>query len=439
MNRTSRLLMIVLMVVMFGALSLQAQDATPTPNPDNIPEPMELLDEEGYDIANFLLLGADTTNPNNSGRTDVLMIISVNRTAGTVSMLSLPRDLYVYIPGDRVQRINTAYGWGEQNLGEGSGPQELIDTIRYNLGIEIDYYARVDFDGFRDIINALGGVDVSVDCAIQDWRLREPDLDQTVEDNWEIYTLPVGLHLMDGDLALWYARSRRTSSDFDRGRRHQVLMRAVWQRIRGLNLVDQLSDIWPQVLETVQTNITLNDMLGFAPLALSLDTSRIASYVFRPNIEVSFWSSPEGSSVLAPNRDAIRELLHLMIQPPTEHQLVQEGARIEVINASGIRGLDQVAADRLAWEGFVPSIGTPADAARNYTVIYDYTGQTKGSSLGTLQTVLRVSDEGLIIEPDANRTVDFRVVIGSSYYACTHAVQPPQTAAPEAIATGTSP
>jgi LCP family protein required for cell wall assembly len=433
MHRLTGLITVLALTIVLSVVSLRAQEAMPTANPDSIPEPMPLLDKEGYDIVNFLLLGADTTNSNNSGRTDVLTIVSINRSAGTVSMLSLPRDLYVYIPGNRVQRINTAYGWGEQNVGEGSGPQLLMDTIRYNLGIEIDYYARVDFDGFRQIIDDLGGVDVSVDCAIEDWRLIEPELDPTVEENWEIFTLPVGVHQMDGDLALWYARSRRTSSDFDRGRRHQALLRALWRRIRGLNLIDQISDVWPQVLETVETNISLDTMVSLAPLALSLDTSRIASYVFRPNIEVRFWSSPEGSSVLAPQRAAIAELLHQMIQPPTEHQLVQEGALVEVINASGVRGLDQVAADRLAWEGFVPTIGEPAPAARSYTVIYDYTGQTKGSSLGSLQAALRVGDEGVIIEPDPNRSVDFRVVIGGSYYSCTYAVQPPATPTPEAV------
>lgn len=422
---------ILFAIIVLEALASSAQEATSTPSPDDIPEQASLIDEGQFDIVNFLLIGADTANANNAGRTDVLTMVSVNRTASTVSMLSLPRDLYVYIPGYGVHRINTAYGWGETNLGEGQGPQLLMETIRYNLGFEIDYYARVDFDGFRQIIDDLGGAEVAVDCSIQDWRLAAPDLDPALEESWEMFTLPVGMHLMDGDLALWYARSRRTSSDFDRGRRHQALLRALWRRIRGLNLVEQVADVWPQVLETVETNLTLEDMLGFAPLALSLDTSRIASYVFQPNVEVRFWRSPEGSSVLAPNRETIAALGHLMYQPPTEHQLVREGARVEVVNASGMRGLDRVAADRLAWEGFVPTVGSPAPAYREYTVIYDYTGQSKGSSLGTLQSVLRVGSEGLVIEPDPDRSVDFRVVIGGTYYSCTHAVAPPSTSTPE--------
>src|SRR5690606_38708297 len=130
------------------------------------------------------------------------------------------------------------------------------------------------------IVNDIGGVEVAVDCAIQDWRLREPDLDPALEENWEMFTLPVGVHEMDGDLALWYARSRRTSSDFDRGRRHQVLMRAIWQRVRSLDLIEQLTDIWPQTLELVDTDIPLDTLLGLAPMALNIDTSRIASYMF---------------------------------------------------------------------------------------------------------------------------------------------------------------
>lgn len=420
-----RMVLILGVAFAFGLISGRVIGQDPAPSPDEIPTPMPLLDTAGYELENFLLLGSDTTNPRNAGRTDVLLIVSVNRTAGTVSLLSLPRDLYVYIPGYRVYRINTAFGYGEQNIGEGEGPRLLAETILYNLGIPIHHYARVDFNGFRRIVDDLGGVEISVDCAIQDWRLREPDLDPTVEENWEMFTLPVGVHMMDGDLALWYARSRRTSSDFDRGRRHQALVRAMWQRIRSLDLLSQLADIWPQVLENVQTDLTLEDMLGLVQLAATLDSSRIASYTFRSGIEVRSWRSPEGSSVLVPNREAVLALERQFVQPPTESQLVREQPIIEVVNATGIAGMDRVAADRLALEGFVPRIGRPAPRYQNYTVIYDFTGQSKGSSLHTLQEVLRVSDQGLIVEPDAQRTVDFRVVLGGNYYACTHAVMPP--------------
>lgn len=409
----------VVAILSLGFSALAQDEATP------IPEPMPLVDEQDYDIVNFLLLGSDTTNPQNSGRTDVILIVSVNRTAGTVAFLSLPRDLYVYIPGWQSYRINTAYGHGELEA-EGHGIQLLKDTILYNLGIQIDYYARVDFNGFKNIIDSMGGVELTVDCAIEDWRLREPDLDPTVEDNWEMFTLPVGVHMMDSDLALWYVRSRRTSSDFDRGRRQQDMMRAIWRHVREMGLLNQLPDIWQQVTEMVETDITLPDMVSLVPLALNIDTSHIVSYTFHPNIEVKPWRSPEGSSVLVPIPEAIMDLEHKMVVPPTESQLVREGATVNIVNASGIRGLDRVAADRLAWEGFVPIISEEPAPYRDYTTIYDHTGRSKGSSLGTLKTILRVSDEAIVREPDANRDYDFQVVIGGSYYSCTHGVLPPE-------------
>lgn len=434
--QTNRLLLFALICCVSLLLSprpqpLRAQDdSLNIVDPDAIPDPMPLLEDDGYDIENILLLGSDTINPRNAGRTDVMVIVSVNRSAGTVSMLSIPRDLYVYIPGYRVYRINTAYGYGER---DGIGGYALLaETIRYNLGIEIDHYARVDFADFREIVDDLGGIDIAVDCGIQDWHLRESDLDPAVEENWEMYTLAIGVHHLDGDLALWYARSRRTSSDFDRGRRHQALLRALWARIRSLNLVEQIADVYPQVLEVVDTDLQLGDVLDLVPIALALDPSRIASYTFRPYIETKSWLSPEGSDVLVPQRDAIRALERQMIQPATEHQLVQEGARVEIVNASGGASFGRVAADRLAWEGFVPQIAPDRAPYQDRTVVYDFTGQRKGSSLAALQAALRIRDDDVIVQPDANRTVDFRVVLGGSYYACTYNVAAPK---PELIET----
>lgn len=417
----------IMLVVVLSCVVLPVRAQEPgftITNPDAVPEPMPMLDNAGYDIENYLLLGSDTTNPVNAGRTDVMVIVAVNRSASSVAMLSIPRDLYVYIPGHEVYRINSAYGYGEH---DGTGGFELLaETIRYNLGLEIDHYARVDFTDFRQIVDALGGIEISVDCAIQDWRLKEPDLDPTVEDNWELFTLPVGLHEMDGDLALWYARSRRTSSDFDRGRRHQALLRALWQRMVGLNLIDQLTDIYPQVVETVETDIQLGDLLDLVPLALSLDSSGMASYTFRQYVETQPWLSPEGSNVLAPQREAIRALELQMIQPPTANQLVRENARVEVSNGSGLRSMARVAADRLTLEGFLTQVGADATVYQPRTVIYDYTGQSKGSSLSRLAAVLRVPEGDIVVEPDPNRTVDFQVVLGGSYSSCTYNVAPPE-------------
>jgi len=400
--------------------------ATVAQDDDDTPSPVPLVDEYGDDIINILLLGSDTFNPQNSGRTDVLLIVSVNRTANTVALLSLPRDLYVYIPGWHTYRINSAYGYGEQ-IQAGRGPDLLIETIRYNLGLEIDHYARVDFVGFKQLVDAVGGVEISVDCAIQDWRLLAPDLAPSAEENWTMFTLPVGVHHMNGDLALWYVRSRRTSSDFDRGRRQQDMLRALWWRVSDLGLAQQVPEIWGQLAEITDTDLTVEDMIGMLPIALQLDNTRLSAFRLEQNRHTRSSYTEKGESVQVPIHDEIAALLQDMMIPPTANQLISEFADVEIINATGIQDMGRVAADRLAWEGFNTSLATEIPPPQRYTTIYDYTGQRKGSRLDALQSVLRVSDEGVIRDPQADRAVDYRIVLGSSYYACTYNVMPPES------------
>ncbi len=410
------------LLLLFGCLLLISRFSAAAQ--ETIPDPVPLVDEGEYDIVNVLLIGGDSADDRYVGRTDVIIVVSVNRTAGTVSLLSIPRDLYVYIPGDRVYRVNTAYPHGEAVAADGGGAGLLAATIEYNLGIHIDYYAYVDFGAFRQIIDDLGGVEISVDCALSDWRLIDPSLDPTLEESWEQFTLPIGVHQMDGDLALWFARSRRTTSDFDRGRRQQVILRALWGRIRSLDLLAQITEVWSQVIETVETDISLEDVLNLAPVAAAINTDHIASYTFRPNIEVTFYTSPEGSSVLMPQTVAIQSLIHRVMQPVTQHQLVQEGARVDVLNGSGVSDLSRVAVERLAWEGFVPRISAETAGFQEHTTVYDYTGSTKGSSLSTLLAALRVDPANVISEPTADREVDFRIILGGDYNSCTYSEMP---------------
>jgi LCP family protein required for cell wall assembly len=423
-TRTLALLLVLIGCAFTFGGTVHAQEA-PTPTPDTIPAAVPLHDEHGYDLINVLLLGSDTYNTNNSGRTDVLLIVSINPAMRTVAMLSIPRDLYVYLPSEgRMGRINTAFGMAETQS-EGSGPAALAETIAYNLGITIDHYARVDFTRFQDIVDALGGVEISVDCGIQDWRLIEPDLDPQLETSWEMFTLPVGVHTMDGDLALWYARSRRTSDDFDRGRRHQALLRAIFHRLRSLDLLTQVRDIWGQVIEMVETDLTVEDLAGLLPLALEIDTSQMASYTFRPNREVRSWRAPDGSSVQVVSRAETDALVDLFLLPPTEHQLVQEQTSIAIINATGIRGMDRIAADRLAWEGFTPVILEPAPAYQDHTTLVSHVGRSKGSSLATIAAVMRLSENAIEIDPQAEREYDYVLTLGGTYFACTYNVIAP--------------
>ncbi|HZM25392.1 MAG TPA: LCP family protein, partial [Anaerolineales bacterium] len=154
----------------------------------------------GQETVNFLLIGSDRRSTAGSTRTDTMVVAILRPNEGQVSLISIPRDLWVSIPGFENNRINTAYQLGISSGYAGGGPGLLKDTILYNLGIRIDHTAMVDFSSFSQIVDTLGGVDVPVSCAYTDWRLIDPSYDPYNENNWHLYTTGPGLIHMDGDL-----------------------------------------------------------------------------------------------------------------------------------------------------------------------------------------------------------------------------------------------
>ncbi len=393
-----------------------------------IPTGVTAVDRQGYDLVNILLLGADDeVTGDDIARTDTMIILSINRTTGTVAMLSLPRDLFVWIPGWTMQRLNLAYTHGEQ-VGWTDGGFGLIrQTIFYNLGINVHYYAIINLSGFTQIVEAVGGVDVAVDCAIQDYAIIGATVPTAAGegDADALYTLPVGFYHFNGGEALWYARSRGNSSDFDRGRRQQQILRAIWRQTRSTGQLASLPDLWGEATQIVRTNLTFEDMVTLVPIALNLNTGNIEHFTFARLYHTTPWTTPDGSNVQIPNYDAVRELMTDFYTPPTESQVILEGAQVAVYNGTSNTNWDRVAAERLGWDGFNAVAAGAADRA-DYTdtVLIDHTGQTKGSSLQEIARLLNVSPENIILEPDPNRENDFEVILGRNYNSCTFAVLP---------------
>ncbi|MBC8171636.1 MAG: LCP family protein [Anaerolineae bacterium] len=426
----SRLLAPLFTLLTLFILSFGTATAQPTVD-GSIAEPMPMLElPAGQDIKIFLLFGTATDNPDNPGLTDMLMLVAVNRTANTVSLLSIPRDLYVYIPGHDMRKINTAYYYGETENLEGGGVGQLKQAIEYNLGVKVDYYAHVNFTGFLNIIDTLGGIDIAVDCTIRDWKLKERDLNKLVEENYEMFVLPTGLQHIDADTALWYVRSRKTSSELDRGRRQQDVLRAVWRAIRQEDLLATLPTLWEQATTYIDTDLTLPDVLGYAPFAANINAESLTTYRFKlgTHINNAFSPAPEQAWILVPDRDEVQALLKQVVTPPTPNQIRRTNLTVQIINASGVDNLEWVAADRLTQEGFTPVIIQEETRYRNNTSIYDFTGTAKGSPVPDLQRVLRVTDEGVVNQPDANRTADYKIYLGMNYlfWSCTRDVVQPR-------------
>lgn len=387
------------------------------------------------DVKNILLIGSDKGDGSGGYRSDTLIVVSVNKTANSVTMLSIPRDLYVFIPRSKavMGRINSVINVAKNMEG---GPIPLLEqTILYNLGIPIHYYARVDFDSFRAIVDTLGGVDIPVTCDFQDWRLKDPALDPQDEDNWELFTLESGLQHLDGDTALWYARSRQvgragSGSDFDRHRRQQEVLRAMFRKAKQENLLLQIPSLYSQFGSAVETDMTLGDVLQFVQLALSLDDLNIRSFSIRSPY-VQGWTTPnDNASVLLPAPDEFYKYIQRVMTAGGSNRASQTPYSVEIWNGTTWADADELAAYRLSLEGLLVSIGTPDHADYTTTTIIDYTTSPKGSPIRELQKTLHVSDVNVVAQPDANSPVQFRVILGADYNSCSYQVAPVVTLTP---------
>jgi LCP family protein required for cell wall assembly len=391
--------------------------------PTAIPTAVEYVDRRGYDLMNIVLLGNDEElTDDNFIRTDTMIIVSINRTTGTVSMLGLPRDLFVYIPGWTMQRLNLAYMRGRSVGWTDGGFGLLRQTILYNFGINVHYYAMVNLSGLKALIDTVGGVQVAVDCAILNLPLIGAEVPAAATRATEegSYLLPVGVYQMNGAEALWYARARDNAIEFDRQRRQMQLLRAIWRKARDNGLLTNAPTLWNDIQPYIETNLTFEDVIGLLPIALSLDPSGIENFNFRRLYHTTPWQPPDGVNVQLPIYDTIRPMLEDFYSPPTESQVRLEGATIRILNGTTNTDWDVVAADRLGYSGFVATAAGAADIA-DYadTILIDFTGQNKGSSLQDIARILNVRPENIRVEPNPNREVDFEVILGANYSSCT--------------------
>ncbi len=390
--------------------------AAAPPPPDNSggpPAPLPSLTDNATE--NFLLIGSDK-RPGSSFRTDTMVLVILWPTEGQVSMISIPRDLWVYIPTVGMQRINTAYQSGEINSYPGGGPALLRDTIAYNLGIRVDHMAMVEFDGFRRIIDTLGGIDVPVACPYTDWHLIDPSYDPYNANNWSLYTVPAGVDHMDGDLALWYARSRMKSSDFDRGRRQQEVLRAILQRALSTDTLARIPQLYNDFMGTITTDLSLPDMVKLALYAPRLPAASIRSYYIRPPY-VSDWTTPAGAAVLLPNQDALEQMLTQATSLSGEATQRQQ-ISIEVQNGTYSAGWDALAANRLNYAGYTVHV-SPADR-QDYgaSVLIDFTAAQDPAARGAILNGLGLYSATVMSAPDPSSGVQYRLILGSDYQPC---------------------
>jgi LCP family protein required for cell wall assembly len=281
-------------------------------------------------IINIILLGNDVATAQ-GGRTDSLILVSINRETETATMLSLPRDLFVVIPGWQMTRINLALPHGHGVNYPGGGGGLIKDTIEYNLGLPVDYYARIGFNGFKEAVDAVGGIEMVVNCSLTDWRLISPELDPEVEENWEQFTLPPGVHEMDGDLALWYARSRRSTNDFERGLRQQRILQAIFNQSLDADLLAELPDLWQAYQANIETDMDLPLLLELAVMAPAIAENGIR-HLTLPLAALQGWREPAtGGAVQLLQWEAAEPTLNQLMQPPALNRAANTALTVAVV------------------------------------------------------------------------------------------------------------
>lgn len=217
---------------------------------------------------NYLILGTDRRAQEGSWRTDSIMVVGLDRANNRAAVFSIPRDTYVNIPGYGWGRINQADYMGERRETDG-GPKLVGQIVEEILGIPTQHYVRIQMDGFIDFVDALGGVDIYLDCPFS-----EPIFNLTTQ-SWTRFVLPAGENHLDGEDAYWFARLRLEGSDIGRSSRQRAIIWAMRDQILSTNALLRLPELYAAFNDTITTDLGLFDIIGLAQTAISLDASNV--------------------------------------------------------------------------------------------------------------------------------------------------------------------
>ncbi len=255
-----------------------------------------------------LVMGLDR-RPGEQGlayRTDTMMLISLDRDSNSIGVLSIPRDLYVEVPGyGQPQRINSAMVLGELQQ-PNYGPTLAMQTVQYNFGIRVHNFVAMDFQAVTDLVDVLGGIDIEVPYDIADYQY--PDMNF----GYDPLILRAGLQHLDGQTALKFARTRHGDNDFERARRQQMVIYALRDRVLDGNmlptLVVQSPSLFAALADNVYTGLSLDQIIQIAFTLKDVPGDQIRNAVV-DNRFTSPYTTPDGAQVLVPRREALAQLL----------------------------------------------------------------------------------------------------------------------------------
>ncbi len=389
---------------------------------------IDLPDWEKKERVTILLLGVDKREGEHGPwRTDTMILGTIDPESKTAGMLSIPRDLWVPIPGSGESRINSANFIGDRDKYPGGGPALAKKTVEYNFGVPVHYYVLLDFDGFEKIIDTIGGIDINVERTLHDEQYPDPSPD----DPNRVRTIhfEAGLQHMDGKAALEYARSRLSTSDFDRSHRQMQIILAVREQALRLNLIPRVPELMVTLADIVQTDLQPGNIITLARLAGEIEQENLKSAIIDYTMTVEY-VTPSGAQVLLPIREKIRPVVEELFTSPAPasptppqpqvvpveqiDRLAQEGAKIVVQNGTPTGNLAARTAAFLKEQGY--HVVEFSDADRfDYpqSIIIDYTG--KEYTIQSLAVLFNVTPENIRRSPNLKSEVDIRLIVGQDF------------------------
>ena len=377
---------------------------------------------DGAERVTMLLMGLDYRDwqaGEGPPRTDTMMLLTLDPTNRTAGILSIPRDLWVNIPGFEYGRINTAYQLGEAYKLPGGGPQLAVETVEELLGVPVDYYAQIDFSTFARFIDIIGGVEVDISEPIK--------LDPLADGN--IKKIKPGHYNLPGDLALAYVRFRKSEGgDFDRSQRQQQVVMAIRQQVLNHKLLTKLapkaSEIYQELSSGIHTDLNLEQALQLAWLAVQIPQEDIKQGAINAD-HITFAKSPDGTQdVLKPRTEKIRELrdeifalsgsFSPLAASMDQGELIKsEGARVAVMNASTVPGLAARTTDYLKSQGINVVQTGNAESASSTTEIIFHTG--KPYTLKFLVDLMKISEFRIRHFFDPANPADIEIIVGDDW------------------------
>lgn len=377
---------------------------------------------DGAGRVTVLILGLDYrdwSSGTDYSRSDTMILMTLDPLTRSAGILTVPRDMWVNIPGFKHGKINTAYYLGDAYKLPGGGPGLAVKTVEQFLGVPINYYAQIDFSAFVRFIDEIGGVKLDIPEAIT--------IDLLGSGSATKKKLQAGTQVLPGEWALAYARARNTKGgDFDRSKRQIQVIGAIRDRVLSLDmlpiLINKADTLYQQLASGIHTNLSLDQVLKLALLASQVPDEKIMKGVIDESY-ILFGNSPDNLAILIPLMDKIHVLrdeifissgaLNPMAPGNGLERMLAEQSKVSIQNKSRSEGIAARTADYLVGLGVNVVESSQIEGATSLTTLIDHTGQPYTTRY--LVDQLELSNLRIVFEYDPDNRVDIELILGEDW------------------------